>query len=464
VHYCSAKTYFCGRVRILKTNKKAFRKIIRLGFPAITGQLGLVLMGVFDNAMIGQVGHVPLAAASVANNVFFIPAVFGIGLLMVIPALISIIDGQKEKHDLSKFVKDGFWVSVLVSIITFIALLASIKFFGVFKQQTDVAELAKPYLNIISYSVLPMFLFMLFKGISDGHSDTRPSMIITLVALVLNVFLNWLFIYGHWGFEALGLNGAGWATLWSRIFMALMMFIWVLAHKKIKIDLHTLIRKSATGASYIKLILKKGIPSGFQFFFEVTAFAIAGILAGQIGSREQASHQIAMNLATVTYMFMGGLSTAGMIVTGEFHSSRNVRKIREYAKHILILGFGFTVIFSIIFIAFRTPLSAIFNENPDVIDIAAKLLLFAAAFQMFDGIQVIHQGILRGMEDTYIPSLITMLAYWFVTIPLCYIFGIVFKWSVYGIWLGLTVGLIISATLLSFRIKKLLKLPPTVPT
>jgi MATE family multidrug resistance protein len=421
-------------------------------------------MGVFDSGMIGQVGHVELAAASIGNNVFFIIAVFGIGLLMVIPALISIIDGKKEGHNLTKFTKDGFWVTIGVSVFTFVLLLLSVEYFGVFKQQAEVAVLAKPYISIVAYSILPMFLFMLFKGISDGHSDTKPSMYITLAALALNVLLNWLMIYGHWGFPPMGLIGAGWATFWSRMFMAALMFGWVIFHKTIDLTFKGLIQKSDSPQRYLRLILKKGIPSGFQFFFEVTAFALAGVLAGNIGSMEQASHQIAMQLASVTYMFLGGLSTAGMIVTGEFHSNQNVRKIREYTKHILILGFGFTILFSIVFIAFRTPLAALFNNNPEVVSTAAGLLIFAAVFQLFDGIQVIHQGVLRGMEDTFIPSLITMLAYWFVAIPLCYIFGFVVEWSVYGIWLGLTVGLIVSAILLTFRMNKMLQLQPSAVT
>jgi multidrug resistance protein, MATE family len=446
-------------MRAFKTSNSVFKKILRLGFPAITGQLGLVLMGVFDIAMIGQVGHVPLAASSLGNNVFFIIVVFGIGLLMVIPALISIIDKQKGQHDLSKFIKDGFWLTLIVSLLTFVLLMVALQFFDIFKQQDDVAELAKPYLQIIAYSILPMFLFMLFKGVSDGHSNTKPSMIITLIALALNVLLNWILIYGHWGFEAQGLNGAGWATFWSRMFMAGSMLFWILRNKKIDVSIYKLRHKTTSDKSYLRLLLKKGIPSGFQFFFEVTAFALAGIFAGRIGAMEQASHQIAMNLASVTYMFLGGLSTAGMIVTGEYHAFNNIAKIREYTKHILILGFGFTLLFSIAFIGFKTPLASLFSDNVEVIAIAAKLLLFAAAFQLFDGIQVIHQGILRGMEDTYVPSLITMLAYWFVAIPLCYIFGLVFEWSVNGIWLGLTIGLILSAALLSIRIKKMLTLP-----
>lgn len=442
----------------LNTNRAAFKRIFDLGYPAITGQLGIVLMGIFDIAMIGKVGHIEIAAASLGSNMFFIVAVFGIGLLMVIPALISIIVGQKEGHDLARFTRDGFWVSLLVSIITYFAIHGSIKGLYLFDQPAEVEALAIPYLKIIAFSVIPMFIFLLFKGISDGHSDTKPSMVITLIALGLNVFLNWIFIYGNWGAPALGLDGAGWATFWSRVLMAALMFGWVVYSKKISLTIPKLFRKSEGRQNYLRLILKKGIPSGFQFFFEVTAFALAGIFAGMIGAIEQASHQIAMSLAAVTYMFLGGLSTAGMIVVGEFHSTNNMAKIREYTKHILILGFGFTILFSIFFIAARTPLIGLFNDNADVIRISSTLLLFAAAFQMFDGIQVIQQGVLRGMEDTFIPSLITMLAYWFVATPLCYIFGIVYGWSVNGIWLGLTIGLIISAGLLSLRVRKMLRI------
>lgn len=415
-------------------------------------------MGIFDIAMIGKVSHLHIAGASFAHNVFMILAVFGMGLLMVIPALTSIMEGQPEGHNLSRFTRDGIWVSIMVSIVTFVAILIAIQYFDRFGQEPVVEELAKPYLRIVGYSVLPMFIFLLFKGISDGHSNTRPSMVITLVALGLNVLFNWLFIYGNWGFARMELNGAGWATFWSRMSMAIMMIGWVIYNKKIDLTLRSLITKSQGVQDYLRLILKKGIPSGFQFFFEVTAFALAGIFAGMIGAIEQASHQIAMNLAAVTYMFLGGLSTAAMIVIGEHHSTRNVLKIREYTKHVLLLGFAFTILFSLAFIALRFPLAELFNDKIEVITIAGQLLLFAAAFQMFDGIQVIHQGILRGMEDTFVPSLITMLAYWFVATPLCYIFGLVLGWNVNGIWLGLTIGLMISAGLLSLRVRSKLRL------
>lgn len=429
-------------------NPKIIASLLKLGAPVVAGNVGLVLMGLIDNAMVGSLGYVPLAAAGISNTVYFIITIFGIGVLMVFSANIAAEQTQKEAET-ENLIGASLLINVLVSIFTFVVLLIVYHNFGIFDQTDTVTNAALPYLKLLIYSSWPMFLYLTFKSVSDGHNLTKAAMYATLLALVLNIFLNWVFIFGNLGSAKYGLTGAGYATFVSRSFMALFMLLYCVYHHKIVFYWKTF--KTKIYKKHINTLLALGIPSGGQFFFEVSAFAGAAIIAGWIGEHELAAHTVAIQLAAFTYMFASGISVAGMIKTGETWAQKKYQKTLDIGRNTFLLVSIFMAISALIFVLFRIPMVRLFAENNEVVIIASELMILAAFFQFFDGIQAVSLGLLRGMNDTKIPSYITLVVYWAVALPLAYWLGIHTQLAMTGVWIALTLALILASIFLYIR-------------
>jgi multidrug resistance protein, MATE family len=280
-------------------------------------------------------------------------------------------------------------------------------------------------------------------------------MFATLSALLLNVFLNYVLIFGNLGFPAYGLVGAGYATFISRVYMAAFVLFYCVYNKKISFYWSTF--KTKIYAKHIKTLLALGIPSGGQFFFEVSAFAGAAIIAGWIGEHELAAHTIAIQLAAFTYMFSSGISMAGMIKTGEAWAQKKHQKTLNIGRNTFLMISIFMAFSALVFILFRGQLVMIFTANVKVIVIASQLMVLAAFFQFFDGIQVVSLGLLRGMNDTKVPSYITMIVYWFIALPLAYFLGIHTDLKMTGVWIALTLALVLASVFLYARFIKITK-------
>lgn len=429
-----------------------FKATLKLAWPIIVGQVGQVMMGVIDTAMVGSVGEEAVAAAGVSTSVFFLLTVFGFGLSTAVSPLVSMAAAKKDYAETAGILRGAYRATVIVSVIIQVLLLALSFQFGVFRQDETVTALAAGYLQIISFSVLPMILFLSAKQFSDGLSFTWSSMIITLVAIPMNAFFNWLWIGGNWGFEAMGLNGAGYATLLTRVAMMVAM-IWYVHRSK---DLHVFVfQKPKLVKTFSVKVLKMGIPSGFQYFFEVAAFGGAMIMAGWIGVAEQAAHQIAINTAALTYMAATGIAAAGGIRVGAAFGNFSHNDVRVAGKAAILLGAGWMLFCGTLLAIFRFQVGEFYIDNGEVQYIAARLLIIAALFQLSDGIQVIALGILRGISDVRRPMLITLFAYWVIGLPVGYYLGFVAGHSIEGIWVGLLLGLSVSAALLYWRFNKL---------
>lgn len=435
------------------------KSLLELGAPVVVGQLGIVLMGLIDNLMVGRIGHVSLAASFVANQVFFLVAVFGMGLLTAVTAVSSIALGERRNADIRWIARDSSKVALVISIVTMLIILAVNENFHILQQKPETIAEARSYLTIIGFSVLPMFFYYNFKSVADSHNLTMATMVVTLGSLAINAFLNWLLIFGNWGFPRLELEGAGYATLISRVLMAIAM-IWFV-HRSGRIQFHIadlFSRRPAGSPRFTREILRIGTPSGLQFMYEVSAFAIAGIMAGTIGAREMAAHSIAIGLAAFTYMFASGMATAGTIKVGEALGRKHRADLQAYGILSVKLTSIVMAIFAVIFYFFRYFLAGLFTTDTAVIHMASNLLLFAAVFQLFDGIQAVSLGNLRGLKDTKVPSNVAFIAYWLLALPLGYFLGIHLEIGMNGIWTGLTAGLGFTAVVLSLRFKKLSKI------
>ncbi|WP_106133208.1 MATE family efflux transporter [Mongoliibacter ruber] len=434
--------------------KENFSKTFYLAYPVMLSQLGQVLVGVADSMMVGRLGAEPLAAASLANSIFFVVLMFGIGVSMAITPLVAMADGNGRPKRISRIFNHGFVINLLTGVMLFLIIVLFSPMLNFLNQPEEVVVLAIPYLAIITLSLLPFMFFQTFKQFAEGLSQTKQAMYITLVCNGLNVFLNWVLIYGNLGFPAMGLNGAGWATLISRVLMGIAIAYYVWKSKRYKPFELNFGFKNLSFPMLSKL-LRIGVPTGFQFIFEVGAFSTAAIMMGWIGVNALAAHQIAINLASVSYMMASGLSAAAMVRVGNQLGKKDIISLREVGFTIFAMVTMFMSVTAIFFIAFREFLPSLYIDDVEVIKMSATLLIIAGLFQLSDGIQVVGLGALRGMSDVKVPTIVTLIAYWVIGLPLGYVFAFYMGMEEVGIWIGLLVGLTVTGILLLYRFHSL---------
>jgi len=317
-------------------------------------------------------------------------------------------------------------------------------------QAPEVARQAASYAKIIGLSILPFMIFQSYRQFIEGLFHTKPAMVITIIANFINAFGNWIFIYGKLGFPAYGLDGAGYATLGTRIFMALSLMIFVTTSRKFK-EFDPRPQFSQLNWSVIKKILNIGIPTGFQHFFEVGAFAFSAVMIGWLGSKPLAAHQIALSMASITFMIILGISAAGTIRVGNALGRKNIPEVRQAAFTAILLAAGIMACFAASFILFRNFFPTLYIGDAEVISIAASLLIIAAFFQVSDGVQAVGLGVLRGITDVKIPMLISLIAYWIIGFPVGYYLGFIRNLGALGVWIGLSLGLTIAAIFFTLR-------------
>lgn len=430
--------------------KDNFSKTFYLAYPVMLSQLGQVLVGVADSMMVGRLGAEPLAAASLANSIFFVVLMFGIGVSMAITPLVAMADGNKKPKRISRVFNHGFIINMLTGVVLFLIIVFFSPMLHYLNQPEEVVVLAVPYLAIITLSLLPFMFFQTFKQFAEGLSQTKQAMYITLVCNGFNVFLNWVLIYGNLGFPAMGLNGAGWATLISRVLMGLAIAYYVWKSKRYK-PFELSFGFKHLSFPMISKMLRIGVPTGFQFIFEVGAFSSAAIMMGWIGVNALAAHQIAINLASISYMMASGLSSAAMVRVGNQLGRKDIQSLREAGFTVFAMVAMFMSVSAVIFIVFREFLPSLYIDDMEVIKMSATLLIIAGLFQLSDGIQVVGLGALRGMSDVKIPTIVTLIAYWVIGLPLGYVFAFSMGMDEVGIWIGLLTGLTVTGVLLLYR-------------
>lgn len=435
--------------------RKQASSTLRLAFPIIIGELAQISLGLVDSAMVGAVGYKQLAAAALVVSVINIPFVLGIGITISVSQMVSMANGKRDDRQVSHYLFNGFLLCTFSAILIAIALELSKGILFHLGQDPEVARLAVPYLQIMAWGIIPMLLFMTLKQFTDGLEYTKTAMLISIAAIPLNVFLNWLMIYGNWGFPAMGLTGAGWATFITRIIIFIALLIVILKHPIYKKYIAI-----CGNAWYFRWhtqreLLHIGIPSSLQITMEAGAFAISGILVGTLGAISLAAHQIALSLASLTFMVSMGLAQAGSIRTSNAFGRRDITAIASIGRSSLYMAIIYGIFCALIFIIFKNQLPFIFNDNTDVVATAAYLLLFAAIFQISDSIQANAAGLLRGIKDVQVPTIFIAIAYWGIGLPVGYWLCFVRDMGAAGIWIGFIVGLSISAILLTVRFYKM---------
>lgn len=430
--------------------KKHIINTIQLAYPVIIGQLGIIMMGVVDSLMVGRLGAAPLAAASLGNSLTFIVLIVGIGVSLAVTPLVAIAVGAKKYEDCGVYFRQSLLVNSVLSVFIAVIVFFASDLIVYFDQPIEVQLQAKSYMKIIGLSSIPLMLFQTYKQFIEGLSVMRPAMIIALLANIVNAAANWVLIFGELGFPALGLDGAGWATFASRAFMTVAIMGFVMNNKFFK-QYDVTFHYRSINFPVIKKLLGLGLPSGFQYFFEVGAFSFAVVMVGWLGTNQQAAHQIAINLASISFMAVLGISAAGSIRVGNAVGQKDIDETRRAGFTASLLGASVMFCSGVIFILFRNFLPALYVNDEVVISIASSLLIIAALFQLSDGIQAVGIGILRGLTDVKIPTAITFIAYWVVGLPVGYLLGFTFQLGVQGVWIGLLLGLTTSAILLTLR-------------
>ena len=450
---------------MLQNYTKEFSYNIKLSVPVILGMLGHTFVQLADNIMVGQLGTAELAAVSLGNSFVFIAMSLGIGFSTAITPLVAEADGAGNKENAKSALKHGLVLCTVLGLTLFGLILLAKPVMYAMKQPIEVVELALPYLDLVAFSLVPLIIFQAFKQFSEGLSQTKYPMYATIVANIINILLNYLLIFGNFGFPEMGIVGAAIGTLVSRFFMVF--YLWFILKTKEKFKYYV------TGFNFAKIektVMKKivelGFPSSLQMFFEVGIFTSAVWLSGVLGKNAQAANQIALNLSSMTFMFGMGLGIAAMIRVGNQKGLTNFKELRRIAQSIFLLTFLLEIIFAALFLIGRHWFPSLyldiddmtnFADNTEVLVIAAELLLVAAFFQISDGIQVVVLGALRGLQDVKIPTVITFISYWLIGFPVSYYLCLHTDLKSTGIWIGLLTGLTASAIMLYIRFNYLTK-------
>lgn len=433
------------------------KNTIQLALPIIIGELAQMALHIIDSAMVGAISYKQLAAAALVINAMNIPFVVGIGMTISVSQMVSMAHGRRDAAAVSHYFYNGFLLCALTALVISGGLYASKSILFHLGQDPDVVVLAMPFMRLMSISIIPMLLFMTLKQFADGLEYTKTAMLLSLAGMPVNILLNWLLIYGNWGFPRLELAGAGWATLITRSLMFVVLALIILKHPTFRRYMAVSKRQWYVHTSTWRELLHIGIPSSLQIGMEAGAFAVSGILIGTFGAVPQAAHQIALSCAAFTFMVSMGLAQAGSIRVSNAYGRLDWPKISVIGKSTLFTALCYGLFCAIAFTLFRKQLPLLFNDNAEVLGLAALLLLFAAVFQISDATQAIGAGLLRGIKDVRVPTLLVGIAYWVVGLPVGYILGFSFNMGAAGMWLGLILGLTMASAFLISRFLRMCK-------
>ena len=450
---------------MLSNYTREFKYNFKLAYPVIIGMLGHTFVQFIDNIMVGQLGTAELAAVSLGNSFVFVAMSLGIGFSTAITPLIAEADGSGKTDRVGKIFIHGLILCVFLSLILSFSTLFSEPLLAKMEQPKDVVVLAQQYLFWVSLSLIPVIAFQGFRQFCDGLSYTQPAMYATLIGNLINVCLNYFLIFGYGGFPKMGVEGAAIGTLISRIIMFVLIVLYVSSNQKFRVYLNNSFRFKISLKLFRKII-SLGLPSALQMFFEVIFFTSAVWMSGLLGKNPQASNQIALNLSSMTYMIAFGLGVAAMIRVGNQKGKNDFIELRRIGFSCFFLVLILDLIFCLFFLTTHDLLPWLYldGDNPlifsdviKVVELSSKLIIISAFFQVFDGIQAVVLGSLRGFQDVNLPTIIIFFSYGIIGFPISYLLGIELLYGVVGIWMGLLIGLATSSILLMIRFNYLSK-------
>ncbi len=427
------------------------RLTLKLAFPLVIGQVSQMLLGVADTMMIGRLGVTEMAVLTFANSLFYVPFVFGIGVLTSVSVFTSGAKGAGDEAAGRASCRHGMYVATLLSLLLFAVMSLLSVNLGIFGQPQEVAEQTGGYYRIIMASMVPGLMSMALKNHADALDRPWPPFWIFLGGVALNVFLNWIMIFGKLGCPAMGIEGAAWATFISRTAILIGMFVWLYRGKGMRewTPFHWF--KPPVMAE-IRRFLGIGFPASLQMICEVSAFSTAGLMMGSFGKTAMAAHQVALMCAATAFMVPLGLSMALGVRIGSANGAGQHERLRKIAVSGWWLGAAWAVVGALFFILFGTWVSSLFIDEAPVTALASKILIVVGVFQLFDSLQVCSVSMLRSLHDTRVPAMMGFFAYWIIGLPVAMLLSMKFDFGAVGVWCGLATGLMVASVTLGPRL------------
>lgn len=442
-----------------------YKRNLKVAVPVMFTQIGGALVGLFDTMMVGHYATVDLAAVSFSNAIFFTIMVFASGSLMGLTPLIGLQDGELSQHPdkansirakMASLLQNGLYFTLIISMVTTVLLALCIPFLDRFGQDPEVIEVARPYYILIVISLFPYLLFCLQKQFLEGLGNTIVAMVIVLAMNALNVLLNWVFIYGHWGAPAMGAVGAGIATLVSRIGMPVCLFVAIMLHRHWR-DYIRLFSRHLSSWREVCHIARIGFPIGGQTFFETVTFTLAVVAIGWISKEAVAAHQIASQISNLTFMLAVGIGAGTTIRVSHQLGKGDLPAVRMASNASIHLVILMNTIGAALMIGLRHYIPYLFTDDQEVITIASQLLVFAGLYQYSDGLQAVGASMLRGITDVKVPMVIAFISYIIIGLLIGYVCAFPLGMGAAGIWIGFIVGLTFAAVLFHTRFNRLYK-------
>jgi multidrug resistance protein, MATE family len=409
--------------------------LARLAWPMVLAELGWMTMGIVDTIFVGRLSTAALAGVSLGSVLFYSISLFGLGLLLGLDTLVSQAFGAGDEDECRAWAVNGLWLAVIVSPVLMLVVAAIGPLLPLMGVQADAVAQAQPYMSALNWSLPTLLLFAALRRYLQSMNIVRPVMILLLSANLINAAANYALVFGHFGFPALGAAGAGWATTISRLYMlaGLAGYVW----------LRGLWPKGPFDGTRLRKLIQLGLPAAGQIVLEVSLFAVAATLIGRLPTLQLAAHQIAINVVSYTFMVPLGLGSAAAVRVGQAVGRGDAQAARHAGWSAIVLGAAFMTIAGIVFLANRHAVGSIFSSDPAVITQAAVLLVAGAAFQLFDGVQAVATGALRGLGDTTTPMLTHLVGYWLLGLPVGYWLCFHRGWGALGLWIGFCVALMV---------------------
>jgi MATE family multidrug resistance protein len=430
--------------------KRELAALAQLAIPVVLSELGWMAQGVVDTIMVGALGPAAIGAVAVGNAVFYTPSLFGIGLLLSLDTMVAQAYGRKDYDDCHRWLAQGIYLAAFITPILMILVACASFGFTLAGITPEVAIPGAAYLRMLDWSLLPLLIYGATRRYLQGVGQVRVITLTYIGANLINWGGNWVLIYGHFGFPAMGVRGSALSTVIARVMMALSLvgFAWRYERRRG----HPLFKHWASPQlDRIRRLMRLGLPAAGQIILEVGAWNMATLSAGFLSPVALATHQIAINYASITYMVPLGISAAAAVAVGHAVGAEDKARARRAGWLALALGSSFMLLAGIVFLVAPTPLIELFTHDPQVLAVGPSLLWIAAAFQIFDGVQTVCTGALRGLGETRAPMIANFVGYWILGLPLGLILCFVLKWGIYGMWIGLTLALIVISSILAHR-------------
>jgi multidrug resistance protein, MATE family len=420
--------------------------LLRIAGPVILAEVGWMSMGIVDTIMVGPLGPAAIGAVGMGSGVFTSIAIFGMGLMLGLDTFVSQSYGAGDTSSCRRWLHSGVWLAVIVSPpVMGLAwvLWLTLDWWGL---HPEIRPLVSDYLRVISFGAPPLLLYAAFRRYLQGMHVVRPIMFALISANLVNAGANWVLIYGHLGMPALGVEGSAWATTIARIYMAAFMYVAIQReHRKRREHLHV---PMGPELARVRQLVRLGFPAASQVTLEVGVFAAATALAGRLEPVSSGSHQIALNIASLAFMVPLGLASSSAVRVGHAVGAGDPRRAVRAGWTALATGCVVMAIIGIVLFVWPATLIAVFTTDPRIVDIGVGLLAIAAAFQLFDGTQAVATGVLRGIGETRMPMIVNVIGHWVFGLPVGYALCFHFGWGVAGLWIGLSIGLVVTAVVL----------------